>query len=347
MNLTDSLQARRGFTNFIRLAAAVAVLVSHSYPITGAGPDPGFGGTALGEIAVSCFFVLSGYFVFTSSRRHSLRVYSLLRIARLIPALFVVNLFSGLLIAPLLSQSWRIDWLDFSNGPLSYIFYNTTLLFKLQPEVANVFVDVPYKSVINGSLWTLPTELRSYILCAIIAFLCKKSSSLVPLYVLYFALFLFFSLSQLTELNQLAFLEVSSLRLLLIFFTGALLSTFKTFFLYSKFISFCVFVMFALILYFNIYLISTFAYGFLPFLLGKVPVGITSRFTTFSLRDYSYGFYLWAFPIQQMLMGAFGFLSPFDLILISVPLTLIAAVCSWHMLEKPILARARKHVGKL
>jgi peptidoglycan/LPS O-acetylase OafA/YrhL len=169
--------------------------------------------------------------------------------------------------------------------------------------------------------------------------LCRSSKA--------FALFLFFSLSQLAELNQLAFLEVSSLRLLLIFFTGALLSTFKTFFLYIKFFSFFIFVIFALILYFDIFLISTLTYGFLPFLLGNVPVGITSRFTIFSLRDYSYGFYLWAFPIQQILMGTLGFLSPFELILISLPLTLIAAICSWHMLEKPILARVRKLVGKL
>jgi peptidoglycan/LPS O-acetylase OafA/YrhL len=163
----------------------------------------------------------------------------------------------------------------------------------------------------------------------------------------YHSSFSLFSFSQLTELNQLVFLEISSLRLLLIFFSGALLSTFETSFLSTKFIPSFMFVIFALILYFDIFLVSTLAYGFLPILLGNVSIGVTSRFTTFSLRDYSYGFYLWAFPIQQMLMGAFGVLSPLELILISSPLTLITAICSWHMLEKPILARARKLLGKL
>ena len=49
------LNRRRGFTNFVRLAAALGVLVSHSYPISGSGPDPSFGNLPLGEMAVSIF----------------------------------------------------------------------------------------------------------------------------------------------------------------------------------------------------------------------------------------------------------------------------------------------------
>jgi peptidoglycan/LPS O-acetylase OafA/YrhL len=89
--LNDSLQKRRGFTNFIRLAAAFAVLVSHSNPLSGVGSDPSLGDSPLGEVAVSVFFVLSGYFVFSSGLNHRFRTFAVLRIARLFPALIAAN----------------------------------------------------------------------------------------------------------------------------------------------------------------------------------------------------------------------------------------------------------------
>jgi peptidoglycan/LPS O-acetylase OafA/YrhL len=50
-----ALLERRGLTNLVRLAAAIAVLFSHSYPISGAGPDPLIFKIALGDFAVSVF----------------------------------------------------------------------------------------------------------------------------------------------------------------------------------------------------------------------------------------------------------------------------------------------------
>ena len=61
--------------------------------------------------------------------------------------------------------------------------------------------------------------------------------------------------------------------------------------------------------------------------------------------DFSYGMYLYAFPIQQLLILHFGaHLTPFRLLAAAFPLTLLCAVVSWHLVERPCLALGR---GKL
>ena len=110
-SLESALSARRGFTIFLRLMAAVAVLVSHSRPLSGSGFDSLIGRSPLGEVAVSVFFVLSGYFVFSSSLKHKFLVFIILRFARLFPALFVANFFLAFVIGPVLS--FRDDEKDY------------------------------------------------------------------------------------------------------------------------------------------------------------------------------------------------------------------------------------------
>jgi peptidoglycan/LPS O-acetylase OafA/YrhL len=61
--------------------------------------------------------------------------------------------------------------------------------------------------------------------------------------------------------------------------------------------------------------------------------------------DFSYGTYLYAFPIQQLLIMKFGAsLSPTTLFLYAVPLTLVAAVLSWHLVEKPFMRKSKKTI---
>jgi len=64
------------------------------------------------------------------------------------------------------------------------------------------------------------------------------------------------------------------------------------------------------------------------------------RFASFNrIGDYSYGHYLYAFPIQQALAYAQPGIAPSTLFAESFALTLAAAVCSWHGVERPALDR--------
>jgi peptidoglycan/LPS O-acetylase OafA/YrhL len=345
--MIDQLKQRRGFTNFVRLIAAIAVLVSHSYPISGSGPDPLFGNLPLGEFAVSVFFVLSGFFIYASSLSNSSFDYFILRTARLFPALVFVNLVVGAFIAPILRGSLGSsqEWLG-STGSLNYIFSNSTLMFGLQSQISNVFTDVPYTSVVNGSLWTLPTELRCYFICAILGIFAKKFKNDLAIYLCFSTLLLTYFGSLVNWVNFTSFIPLENLKLFLIFFSGSLATKFLRFddlrpeFWASGCAIFCILVFhvqrdFAPILFWLV----------LP-LLGSVPLKITRLFEGYSSKDYSYGFYLWAFPVAQLLMNFRLTDSVASLILLGSILTFFCAYISWHYVEKPIMSAARHCISK-
>jgi peptidoglycan/LPS O-acetylase OafA/YrhL len=119
--LNISLQERRGFTNFVRLAAAIAVLLSHSKPLSGFGPDSLVGDSPLGEIGVSVFFVLSGYFVFSSGLNHDFRSFVVLRVVRLFPGLITANFCIAFVIGPIVAYfSSQVNYWRSLDGPLSF-----------------------------------------------------------------------------------------------------------------------------------------------------------------------------------------------------------------------------------
>jgi peptidoglycan/LPS O-acetylase OafA/YrhL len=54
--------------------------------------------------------------------------------------------------------------------------------------------------------------------------------------------------------------------------------------------------------------------------------------------DYSYGLYVNAFPLQGLVVWAFGAMTPGQNIALALPPTLALAILSWHLIEKPALA---------
>lgn len=79
--MSIDLSSHRGITNFIRLVAAFFVLVSHSFPLSSkASADHILAPGLLGEIGVSIFFCLSGFFVYQSSVNRNFLHYIILRI---------------------------------------------------------------------------------------------------------------------------------------------------------------------------------------------------------------------------------------------------------------------------
>ena len=60
--------------------------------------------------------------------------------------------------------------------------------------------------------------------------------------------------------------------------------------------------------------------------------------------DYSYGLYVYAFPIQQTIVQRAGNLEPLTLFAYAFPVTLVMAMLSWHALERPALG-LKSHFG--
>jgi peptidoglycan/LPS O-acetylase OafA/YrhL len=75
----------------------------------------------------------------------------------------------------------------------------------------------------------------------------------------------------------------------------------------------------------------------IPLLINSIAQvkGITNKAGKFG--DFTYGIYVFAFPIQQMLIASKIALSPYSLFLYSIILVVPLAILSWHLLEKRFL----------
>ena len=78
--------------------------------------------------------------------------------------------------------------------------------------------------------------------------------------------------------------------------------------------------------------------------LAYLPRGPIRSFNR--LGDYSYGLYIYAFPVQQSLVARFPELTPGPLFLAAFAVTLVLAILSWHLIENPALGIKRRILSK-
>ena len=154
--LDEVLGGRDNNLNAIRMAAAIAVLVSHAYPIAlGPGQEEplyALTGQSLGHFAVAVFFGISGLLIARSfDRRRSMVHFTAARIFRLFPALGVVLILT-VLAGAFVTRLSLVDYVS-QPGTWTYVPANLSLAF-LQYPLPGVFEQNPYGPAINGSLWT-------------------------------------------------------------------------------------------------------------------------------------------------------------------------------------------------
>lgn len=78
---------------------------------------------------------------------------------------------------------------------------------------------------------------------------------------------------------------------------------------------------------------------YLVMFLALVPGGTIRAFNRFG--DYSYGIYIYAFPVQQLIAYLWQGVNPYEMMISSFLLTLALAIASWEILEKRALAHKR------
>jgi peptidoglycan/LPS O-acetylase OafA/YrhL len=132
-----------------------------------------FGVLSLGEAAVNGFFLVSGYLLIASILSSSLRDYFAKRITRIYPGFIVASLVCVLIVGPLAGGE-HIHSGDVLRGILRILL--------LQPPQSNTaFLGLPHPDL-DGSMWTISCEFFCYIMLAALAYLgvLKK-----PRYLLY------------------------------------------------------------------------------------------------------------------------------------------------------------------
>jgi peptidoglycan/LPS O-acetylase OafA/YrhL len=325
--------------NLLRMAAATAVLVSHAWPLSlGAqAVEPLYDATGykLGTTAVTIFFAISGFFITKSfDRRVSISDFAVARIARIYPALFVVLILSVAVLGPVFTDLKLHDYV-WDRHTWTYLPKNL-LLAKLQWQLPGVFTANPYPGAVNGSLWTLFKEVLCYLLVALAGVTGLSTPRAFPA-ILAVAVAATFLVSQ-SEGGDLLH-AASTLTLPFAIGAGA--------YIYRRFVPVSAVLVLALaavavILRGTIFYPSAHAlalsYAALWFGFGRIPfLHIYNR-----AGDFSYGMYIYAFPVQQILVNIDGNLSPIGLILYSFPITALLAYVSWTLVEAPSLAHRHR-----
>jgi peptidoglycan/LPS O-acetylase OafA/YrhL len=319
--------------NLLRILAAVGVLISHAYPISlGVGvaePLSGFlGGVTLGTVSVMIFFSISGFFITRSfAGRRCLASFVRARALRLFPALIAV-----LAVTVLVSGLWLTTAPagEFWAAVPNYIWRNATLFAPVY-DLPGEFGANPYGPAINGSLWTLNYE----VLCYFGVVLAGLAGLLNRPWAFAVALACFAAAYGIDKVHPLHPRIDNLLTLGLPFVIG------MAFWVWRKVIPLSPLV--ALVLLAAVYLtrqtsitepVLAVAIAYAVFVIGYANIPILARYNR--MGDYSYGTYVYAFPLQQMLAAA-GIVLPLANMLLALPLTLLCAVLSWHLVEAPTM----------
>jgi peptidoglycan/LPS O-acetylase OafA/YrhL len=153
----------------IRLVFSLLVLFGHSYSVTRSGLDPisSHLGIWIGRLAVDGFFVISGFLVTASLLKNGPVQYAVARILRIYPAIIVCTLLSAFGLGLALTTLPKGDYL---HHPVTWDFLKTIPLIDVHYYLPGVFQHNPFSKGVNGSLWTLPAEVRCYVLLLCIGF---------------------------------------------------------------------------------------------------------------------------------------------------------------------------------
>ncbi len=326
--------------NLIRALAATMVLVSHAHPLAhGPGaiePLQAELGHTLGTLSVFAFFVISGFLIPRSFDNSSSHVSFLVaRALRLFPALLVSLVLVALVMGPIATELSLTAYLTHPKT-LTFVPLNTTLV-NLQYTLPGVFETNPYPTV-TGSIWTLYYEVLCYMglfLAGVIGMMRRKWLMGLAIFCLLVAWTAIVWLEP--PIHNRIYLTI---KLAVPFAVGT------AFYLWRDRLPISSVIVAALVALtwilrdtpiYDVALIVTIGYGI--FWLAYVPGGMIRSYNR--LGDYSYGIYIYAFPIQGFAAWAYGPMTPAMNVLLALPATVAISVLSWHMIEEPSLRSRR------
>ena len=326
--------------NLLRFVMALAVLVAHAWPLTqGPGtPEPLqiLTGYSLGSYAVFVFFALSGYLISHSYAQTNAPItYLVARAARLLPGLLVSLFLVAFVLGPVVSELSGAKYLT-AQQSWDFVLANLTLIHP-QYSLPGVFTANPYPEV-EGSIWTLAHEAGWYLVLLIcgMAGVLRHPRVVLGLAGLLAAAYVGVQVTGGHIPGKLA----QFIQLGLPFAFGM---AFRS---YNTRVPNSVWLLTGLALAAGLTLHATWGFPILmafltyaTFWLCFVPKGRIRAFNR--IGDYSYGIYIYAFPVQGLVVWLVPGISVAGNIALALPLTLALAALSWHQVEQPALVWAK------
>lgn len=325
----------------LRLLAAWLVLFSHCFPLGGRpGQEPlasTWGADTLGGVGVAIFFVLSGYLVTLSLERStSVIEFARRRALRIFPGLVVIVLLCMFVLGPWLTTLPLADYLPHS---MTREYLKTASAVSIRFVLPGVFADNPLPNAVNGSLWSLPYELTCYAVLALSSLLPAPLRFKVVLATALLVVLILLrpAVPPATPFDKFFGLDYYHTKLGLIFALGAVFACWRAHIRPLLWPGLLALVAAVLISHGAaqdlLYLLGLGSVTLWLALYGRWLPSIPKR-----VGDWSYGAYLYGFPVQQVLAHyklhevSFG-----GFVLASSLLTFALAGLSWHLVEKQVL----------
>jgi peptidoglycan/LPS O-acetylase OafA/YrhL len=330
--------------NLLRFSAATGVFISHTFILSGTGFKSA--AAVLGFISVNVFFIISGFLVTKSLLdRGSLKKFALARVLRIYPALILAVLFSTFIVGIAFTELPIKEYL-LNPNTYEYVYKNIFLVFPDIPEtLPGVFVNTSSSTIVNAPLWTLPYEIKMYILLGIVGslFLFLPENKYRSLFNLFFILITLISMGFFVagytvrgEPVNFGF-SYDYFRLIAMFGSGVLLFMLRdSVYLSTKYFVLIIVVIAASSFFRPIFVALTYSsLCYLVIYLAYFPNGLIRQFN--KLGDYSYGIYIYGYPIQQSVENLWPNLHLLEYFILTYIATLILSVLSWHLIEKRML----------
>jgi peptidoglycan/LPS O-acetylase OafA/YrhL len=338
--------------DFLRLTAALLVFVSHAFAIGGYREPTLFGSETAGTTAVHVFFVISGYLVTQSWLRdpHLLRFLQR-RALRIFPGLLVMTVLTVLLLGPLFTEVSATEY--WTSGQTWRFFWGSVITSAHVGSLPGLFLHNPLPGGVNGSLWSLRYELSLYVVLGVAGLACglqhRRGSLPLALGVAWLACIgwgvsfrlgwtadaawsppLLWRLGYRFDTERIANLSV-------FFLSGALLQ------LLAHRVKYRV-VPGLLALAATAWLpdgvwLHVAVWAVLPYAALAVALDGPRVLRVFQGYDYSYGIYIYAFPLQQAAQELVSrqFVPWWSAVLMSCVLTVVLGALSWRWVERPAL----------
>ena len=334
--------SRRNNFTALRIAFAWSVLFGHSFAISGypqLNPLKAVfeGSIWIGAIAVNGFFVISGFLVTASLRKRGPIDYGLSRCLRIYPALLVCVLVSVFLLGTALTTLPTPTYLTEADTR-SYL-WNATALFVMQSDLPGVF-DTHPRQAMNGSLWTLTVEVACYLLLALaglLGLLRSRALANAALIAVFLAGLFYF------EWLPLIGRQGNWARLGLYFLLGVACHVNRNTIPLDGRLA----LGFAVVFYLGLgedwfRWTAPLALTYLVFFLAyRTPfIDLEER-----IGDPSYGIYIYAWPVQQLVVHWYPREGPYFNTLVASVIVVVLALLSWHLLEKPALGLKRRFLA--
>jgi peptidoglycan/LPS O-acetylase OafA/YrhL len=339
------LQQENNNFNLIRLAAALLVLVTHSFELT---EDPiAFltGGLLTGAyLGVCTFFFLSGLLVTQSLRRStSWRNFLWHRFLRLYPAATLVVLLCAFLVGPIATT---LNLKNYFSHPDFYNFLSSICLFRIHFTLPGVWEHARGGPALISPFWTIALELKLYVGLLIVYWLkIPGKRILAPSFVSIAFLFNLFFLTRTRSLfaglTPVSFNPFSYTLLTPLFITGVLCNLYREKIRISRYWIGPLMVLLLMGVYFQLLQVTTFIV--IPaFILYLATHGMRWMKKVTPRADLSYGIYLFGGPVGRMV---FIYAQPGNdglNLLLNLLAVLPLAYLSWYGLEKRMLSFKNK-----